>query len=69
LSGLLAHVYTESGPGETDPPTVLVRNAQSIYDRRSRDVMMPHIEVADVSLTYDTPSGQGPGVEGVSIDI
>ena len=31
--------------------------------------MMPHIEVADVSLTYDTPSGQVPGVDGVSIDI
>src|SRR6187200_3377732 len=30
---------------------------------------MPHIEVADVSLTYDTPSGQVPGVDGVSIDI
>jgi NitT/TauT family transport system ATP-binding protein len=34
-----------------------------------RIVMMPHIEVADVSLTYDTPSGQVPGVDGVSIDI
>src|SRR6476660_2377150 len=31
--------------------------------------MMPHIEVADVSLTYDTPSGQVPGVDGVSLDI
>src|SRR6476469_2431485 len=31
--------------------------------------MMPHIEVADVSLTYDTPSGQVPGVDGVSFDI
>src|SRR3954465_8396144 len=30
---------------------------------------MPHIEVADVSLTYDTPSGQVPGVDGVTIDI
>src|SRR3977135_4455668 len=30
---------------------------------------MPHIEVSDVSLTYDTPSRQGPGVDGVSIDI
>ena len=30
---------------------------------------MPHIEVSDVSLTYDTPSGQVPGVGGVSIDI
>ena len=30
---------------------------------------MPHIEVSDVSLTYDTPSGQVPGVEGVSFAI
>ena len=30
---------------------------------------MPHIEVADVSLTYDTPPGQVPGVDGVSFDI
>src|SRR5713226_3233183 len=30
---------------------------------------MPHIEVSDVSLLYDTPSGQVPGVEGVSFCI
>jgi NitT/TauT family transport system ATP-binding protein len=30
---------------------------------------MPHIEVRDVSLTYDTPNGTGPGVERVSFDI
>jgi NitT/TauT family transport system ATP-binding protein len=30
---------------------------------------MPHIEVAKVSLTYDTPAGRVPGVEGVSFDI
>src|SRR6266496_659330 len=30
---------------------------------------MPHIEVTNVSLTYDTPSGRVPGVEGVSFDI
>jgi NitT/TauT family transport system ATP-binding protein len=30
---------------------------------------MAHIEVRDVSLTYDTPSGSVPGVEGVSFDI
>jgi NitT/TauT family transport system ATP-binding protein len=30
---------------------------------------MAHIEVRDVSLVYDTPSGQTPGVDGVSIDI
>jgi NitT/TauT family transport system ATP-binding protein len=30
---------------------------------------MPHIEVANVSLTYDTPAGRVPGVESVSFDI
>src|SRR5437870_8228176 len=30
---------------------------------------MPQIEVRDVSLTYDTPSGSVPGVAGVSFDI
>ena len=30
---------------------------------------MPHIEVQDVSLVYDTPAGRVPGVMGVSFDI
>jgi NitT/TauT family transport system ATP-binding protein len=30
---------------------------------------MPHIEIANVSLIYDTPSGHVPGVEGVSLSI
>ena len=30
---------------------------------------MPHIEVRNVSLVYDTPAGQVPGVAGVSFDI
>jgi NitT/TauT family transport system ATP-binding protein len=30
---------------------------------------MPHIEVSNVSLSYDTPSGQVPAVEGVSFAI
>jgi ABC-type nitrate/sulfonate/bicarbonate transport system ATPase subunit len=30
---------------------------------------MPHIEVSNVSLTYDTPAGLIPGVAGVSFDI
>src|SRR5258705_6129991 len=30
---------------------------------------MPHIEVRDVSLVYDTPSGRVPGVDGVSFDM
>src|SRR4051795_4890076 len=30
---------------------------------------MPHIEISGVSLVYDTPSGQVPGVEGVSFSM
>ena len=30
---------------------------------------MPHIEVRNVSLTYDTPAGSVPGVVGVSFDM
>ena len=30
---------------------------------------MPHIEVRDVSLTYDTPAGQVAGVAAASFDI
>ena len=30
---------------------------------------MPHIEVRDVSLTYDTPAGRVTGVAGASFDI
>jgi len=30
---------------------------------------MPHIEVRDVSLIYDTPAGSVPGVDGVSFAI
>ena len=30
---------------------------------------MPHIEVRDVSLVYDTPAGRVAGVEGASFDI
>jgi NitT/TauT family transport system ATP-binding protein len=30
---------------------------------------MPHIELSDVSLTYDTPAGRVPGVEGVSFCV
>src|ERR1700750_2445420 len=30
---------------------------------------MPHIEVRNVSLVYDTPAGEVPGVAGVSFDI
>ena len=31
--------------------------------------MMPHIEIRDVSLVYDTPAGQVTGVQGASFNI
>jgi NitT/TauT family transport system ATP-binding protein len=34
-----------------------------------REAAMPHIEVRDVSLSYDTPAGRVAGVDGVSFDI
>src|SRR5215467_9741781 len=30
---------------------------------------MPHIEIRNVSLVYDTPAGRVPGVDGVSFDM
>ncbi len=30
---------------------------------------MPHIEVKDVTLVYDTPGGRVPGIQGVSFDM
>jgi NitT/TauT family transport system ATP-binding protein len=30
---------------------------------------MPHIEVRDVTLVYDTPGGRVPGIEGVSFEM
>ena len=30
---------------------------------------MPHIEISNVSLIYDTPAGRVPGVQGVNFDI
>src|SRR5947207_5416690 len=34
-----------------------------------KTLRMPHIEVGNVSLTYDTPAGSVPGVAGVSFDM
>src|SRR5262245_19147617 len=34
-----------------------------------RDIPMPHIEVSNVSLTYDTPAGRVTGVEAASFAI
>src|SRR3984893_12006010 len=45
----------------------LATNAHTIYDSSTQ--VMPHIEVRNVSLVYDTPAGEVPGVVGVSFDI
>src|SRR3989475_11618194 len=45
----------------------LATNAHTIYDSSTQ--LMPHIEVRNVSLVYDTPAGEVPGVAGVSFDI
>jgi len=66
---LPASIYTGFEAGETRPTPVLATNAHTLYDRLSRVAAMPHIEVSNVSLTYDTPSGQVPGVAGVSFNI
>src|SRR5260370_1000895 len=45
----------------------LATNAHTIYDSSTQ--VMPHIEVRNVSLVYDTPAGEVPGVAGVSFNI
>src|SRR2546426_3791874 len=45
----------------------LATKAHTIYDSSTQ--VMPHIEVRNVSLLYDTPAGEVPGVAGVSFDI
>src|SRR6476660_9153960 len=45
----------------------LATNEHTIYDSSTQ--VMPHIEVRNVSLTYDTPAGEVPAVAGVSFDI
>src|SRR5207302_11425568 len=34
-----------------------------------RDRLMPHIEIRDVSLVYDTPAGQVTGIQSASFSI
>src|SRR3989454_1696280 len=45
----------------------LATKAHTIYDSSTQ--VMPHIEVRNVSLLYDTPGGRVAGVEGASFDI
>jgi NitT/TauT family transport system ATP-binding protein len=48
---------------------MLVRGGHAIHEHRPKARQMPHIEVRNVSLTYDTPAGRVPGVERASFDI
>src|SRR5437016_9696636 len=45
----------------------LATKAHTIYDSSTQ--VMPHIEVRNVSLVYDTPAGEIPGGAGVSFNI
>src|SRR6267378_7747721 len=45
----------------------LATNAHTIYDSSTQ--VMPHIEVRNVSLVYDTPAGRVTGVHAASFDI
>ena len=40
------------------------RSVLGLMPRKSTETPMPHIEVRDVSLTYDTPAGRVAGVAG-----
>src|SRR5215472_6493619 len=45
----------------------LATKAHTIYDSGTQ--VMPHIEICNVSVVYDTPAGEIPGVAGVSFNI
>src|SRR5215468_1777412 len=47
----------------------LATNGHTIYDRSTQVAPMPHIEICNVSVVYDTPAGEIPGVAGVSFNI
>src|SRR6266481_6954876 len=47
----------------------LATNGHTIYDSSTQVAPMPHIEIRNVSVVYDTPAGEVPGVAGVSFDI
>jgi NitT/TauT family transport system ATP-binding protein len=46
-----------------------VERGFSISGREPPGAAMPHIEVCDVSLVYDTPSGRIPGVQAASFSM
>src|SRR6201993_2807541 len=70
LSGLVCPCLHRIRFGRNSPRpdrARLATNAHTIYDSSTQ--VMPHIEVRNVSLVYDTPAGEVPGVAGVSFDI
>src|SRR5262252_7084796 len=70
LSGLVLPCLHRIRLGRNSPPRQRARlatKAHTIYDSSTQ--VMPHIEVRNVSLIYDTPAGEVPGVAGVSFDI
>src|SRR6516165_2793991 len=70
LSDLVCACLHRIRPGRNSPPrdrARLATKAHTIYDSNTQ--VMPHIEVRNVSLVYDTPAGEVPGVAGVSFDI
>src|SRR5471030_2286811 len=45
------------------------RVSRGLSDSAARDDFMPHIEIRDVSLVYDTPAGQVTGIQSASFNI
>jgi len=66
VSACLHPIRIERNSPRPRPPR-LATNEHTIYDSSTQ--VMPHIEVRNVSLTYDTPAGEVPAVAGVSFDI
>jgi NitT/TauT family transport system ATP-binding protein len=66
VSACLHPIRIERNSPQRQPPR-LATNEHTIYDSSTQ--VMPHIEVRNVSLTYDTPAGEVPAVAGVSFDI
>src|SRR6266699_1064536 len=70
LSGLVCPCLHRIRLGRNSPPpdrARLATKAHTIYDSSTQ--VMPHIDVRNVSLVYDTPAGEVPGVADVSFDI
>src|SRR5207247_9180998 len=49
--------------------TAVDRVSARLSDSPARDGLMPHIEIRDLSLVYDTPARQVTGVQSASFNI